>query len=121
MSSTSPRRGPGSAPIDLVDNYQQITAAKKLADVVIVTIHGGNEYFPYPRPGLRKMCRHFIDLGVDAVICHHPHVPGAYEVYEGKPIYYSIGNLVFDQNLPKPGWEEGYFVELKFDVLNGSF
>jgi len=113
--------GPGSAPIDLVDNYQQITAAKKLADVVIVTIHGGNEYFPYPRPGLRKMCRHFIDLGVDAVICHHPHVPGAYEVYEGKPIYYSIGNLVFDQNLPKPGWEEGYFVELKFDVLNGSF
>lgn len=108
--------GAGSAPIDLIDNYKQIQNAKELSDIVIVTIHGGNEYFPYPRPKLRKLCKHFVDLGVDAVICHHPHVPGAYETYKGKPIYYSIGNFIFDSSAPKPGWEEGYLVELSFDL-----
>lgn len=55
--------GAGSAPIDPIDNYQQIKQAKEHADIVIVTLHGGNEYFLYPRPGLRKLCQHFIDLG----------------------------------------------------------
>src|SRR5690606_40097485 len=75
--------GAGSAPIDPIENYQQIIQAKAQADVVIVTLHGGNEYFPYTRPGLRKICKHYIDLGADAVICHHLLVPGAYEYYEG--------------------------------------
>lgn len=113
--------GAGSAPIDLVDNFKQIEVAKKLADIIVVTIHGGNEYFPYPRPKLRKLCKHFIDLGVDAVVCHHPHVPGAYEAYSGKPIYYSIGNLLFDNSDPQDYWEQGYFVELTFDVEKKEF
>src|SRR5690606_6997335 len=94
----------GSAPIDLIDNHKQIAQAKAKADIVIVTIHGGNEYFPYPRPKLRKMCRHFIELGADAIICHHPHTAGAYETHNGKPIFYSIGNLIFDDANPRPGW-----------------
>lgn len=107
--------GPGSAPIDLIDNYVQIKKAQEDADIVIVTIHGGNEYFPYPRPGLRKLCRHFIDLGVAAVVCHHPHVPGAYEVYNDSPIFYSIGNFIFDHPNPPEGWNEGYMVEMNFN------
>src|SRR5699024_6850639 len=108
--------GPGSAPIDLIDNYVQIKKAQEDADIVIVTIHGGNEYFPYPRPGLRKLCRHFIDLGVAAVVCHHPHVPGAYEVYNDSPIFYSIGNFIFDHSNPPEGWNEGYMVEMSFNT-----
>lgn len=108
--------GPGSAPIDLIDNYVQIKKAQEDADIVIVTIHGGNEYFPYPRPGLRKLCRHFIDLGVAAVVCHHPHVPGAYEVYNDSPIFYSIGNFIFDHSNPPKGWNEGYMVEMSFNT-----
>ena len=104
---------PGSAPIDMVDNYNQIISAKEKADIVIVTLHGGNEYFPFPRPGLRKACRFYIDLGVDSVICHHPHVPGGYEVYNGKSIFYSIGNFLFDHSNPPEGWDEGYLVSLK--------
>ncbi len=104
--------GAGSAPIDPIDNYRQIKEAKIVADIVLITIHGGNEYFPYPRPGLRKLCQHYVDIGVDAVICHHPHVSGAYEVYNGSPIIYSLGNLVFDHPTPPKGWDEGYLVKL---------
>jgi poly-gamma-glutamate synthesis protein (capsule biosynthesis protein) len=111
----SENNGAGSAPIDPIDNYQQIQHAKAQADIVIVTLHGGNEYFPYPRPGLRKLCKHYIELGVDSVICHHPHVPGAYEYHQGKPIVYSLGNFLFDNANPPEGWNEGYMVKLNFD------
>jgi capsule synthesis protein PGA_cap len=85
------------------------------ADAIIVCIHGGNEYFPYPRPGLRAFCRFLIDVGADAVIGHHPHVPGPYELYRGKPIAYSLGNLIFDSRMPPPEWDEGYLAGLNLD------
>jgi poly-gamma-glutamate capsule biosynthesis protein CapA/YwtB (metallophosphatase superfamily) len=113
--------GAGCAPIDVIENYQQIKKAQQQADIVIVTMHGGNEYFPYPRPGLRKLCQHYIDLGVEAVICHHPHVPGAYEYYQNKPIIYSLGNLIFDTKKPPKDWEKGYIANLKFDPDTKSF
>lgn len=113
--------GAGSAPIDLVDNYHQIQTAKSLADIVILTLHGGNEYLPYPRPRHRKMLQHFIDLGVDAVLCHHPHVPGAYELYKGKPIVYSLGNFLFDHGNPPKDWNFGYMAKLIFDVESKAF
>ena len=117
----SEKGGVGSAPIDPIDNYQQIKQAKEQADIVIVTLHGGNEYFPYPRPGLRKLCQHYIDLGVEAVICHHPHVPGAYEYYQGRPIIYSLGNLIFDATKPPKDWELGYMAQLSFDQESKQF
>ena len=103
----------GTAPLELIDNLQQIQDARKNADFVIFTIHGGNEYFPYPRPNLRKKCKFYIKQGCDAIICHHPHVPGAYEIYEGKPIFYSLGNFLFDNDNPLSGWNEGYMVRLE--------
>ncbi|MBE0448534.1 MAG: CapA family protein [Actinobacteria bacterium] len=108
--------GAGSAPTDAIENYKQIQQAKSVSDIVIVTFHGGNEYFPFPRPGLRKLFHHFIDLGVSAVICHHPHVPGGYEYYNGKPIVYSLGNLVFDNSAPPKEWDLGYMAKLAFDL-----
>lgn len=105
----------GAAPLDPVDNVLQIESARKNADLVFVTIHGGNEYFPLPRPGLRKLCRFYVTRGADAVICHHAHVPGAYEIYEGKPIVYSLGNLIFDHPSPPEGWNQGYAVELTYN------
>jgi poly-gamma-glutamate synthesis protein (capsule biosynthesis protein) len=108
--------GAGSAPTDPIENYKQIEQAKTCADIVIVTFHGGNEYFPYPRPGLRKLFHYFVDLGVDAVISHHPHVPGGYEYYKGKLIVYSLGNLIFDNNAPPREWDLGYMAQLTFDA-----
>ena len=105
----------GTAPLDAIDNVRQIQDAKKNADFVIYTIHGGNEYFSYPRPYLRKQCQFYIEQGCDAVICHHPHVPGAYEIYNGKPIFYSLGNFLFDNDKPPTGWNEGYMVKLELN------
>ena len=106
----------GAAPLDPVDNTLQIESVRNQADLVIVSIHGGNEYFPLPRPGLRKLCRYYITRGADAVICHHTHVSGAYEIYKNKPIVYSLGNLIFDRKKPPKNWNEGYAVRLDYNI-----
>lgn len=105
---------PGAAILDTISLIEQIRAVKSKADVVVVTIHGGNEYFPYPRPGLRRLARHAVEMGADAVLCHHSHVPGATETYQGKPIHYSLGNLIFDASPAPKDWQLGYAVALKF-------
>jgi poly-gamma-glutamate capsule biosynthesis protein CapA/YwtB (metallophosphatase superfamily) len=116
FSISEPDR-PGAAPLDPIENTLQIEQARTMADLVFITIHGGNEYFPFPRPGLRKICRFYIDRGADAVICHHPHVPGAYEYYNDKLIFYSLGNLILEPlgNRPR-GWNHGYALRLEYGV-----
>lgn len=106
----------GAAPLDPVDNTLQIESVRNQVDLVFVSIHGGNEYFSLPRPGLRKLCRFYVTHGADAVICHHAHVPGAYEIYKNKPIFYSLGNLIFDHSRPPEGWNEGYAVRLEYNL-----
>lgn len=106
----------GAAPLDPVDNTLQIESVRNQVDLVVVSIHGGNEYFPLPRPGLRKLCRFYINRGADAVICHHTHVSGAYEIYKNKPIVYSLGNLIFDRQKPPKNWNEGYAVRLDYNI-----
>jgi poly-gamma-glutamate synthesis protein (capsule biosynthesis protein) len=116
----------GAAPLDSIDTVCQIEHARGKADFLFVSVHGGNEYFPYPRPGLRKICRYFVDKGADGVICHHPHVPGAYEFYKDTLIVYSLGNLIFDNKKPPLGWNEGYAVYFELDkkekrIINCDF
>ena len=74
----------------------QISEAKKSSDLVITTFHWGNEY---SLRSLRQqeLAHLAIDSGADAIIGHHPHWVQEIEIYKGKPIYYSLGNLVFDQ------------------------
>jgi poly-gamma-glutamate synthesis protein (capsule biosynthesis protein) len=96
-------------------NLEAINEAKAKSDYIIITLHGGNEYFNLPRPKLRELCKYFIDLGVNAVICHHPHVPGGYEVYKDSPIVYSLGNLIFDNIVDNEEWNDGYFFQLNLD------
>ena len=38
--------------------------------------------------------------GADALICHHTHTLQTIETFKGKPIYYSIGNFIFDPTKP---------------------
>ena len=106
----------GANPIDTIDLVEALQQARNEAELIIVTIHGGNEYHPFPRPGLRKLCRFLVRCGAHAVICHHPHVPGAYELFRGQPIVYSLGNLIFDHHKPPSGWDTGYAVRLTFNV-----
>ena len=77
--------------------FDEIKNLKKIADIVIVTPHWGEEYKKNPSEKMRKWAHEFIDAGADAVIGTHPHVVGTNEDYKGKKIYYSLGNFVFDQ------------------------
>lgn len=73
-----------------------ISQAKKEADVVIVCAHGGNELMPLPSPQRRQQLRNLIDAGADLVIGHHPHVAQGWERYDGRYIFYSLGDFYFD-------------------------
>ena len=67
---------------------------------IIVSLHWGGEHTLRPVPLQRQLAHQLIDAGVDALICHHTHTLQTIEQYQGKPIYYSIGNFIFDQKKP---------------------
>lgn len=100
---------------DPIKSFYEICNAKKSVDFVIVVYHGGNEYYELPSPELKKSFHYFVDLGADAVICHHAHVFSGFEFYKSKPIIYGLGNFFF----PYPGepkeWHYGLICILNFD------
>jgi gamma-polyglutamate biosynthesis protein CapA len=75
----------------------QISATTSSADLIITTFHWGAEYQKTPTSRQIFLAHLAIDSGADIVVGHHPHWTQTEEVYQGKPIYYSLGNLVFDQ------------------------
>ena len=106
----------GSNPINPIQQYYAINEAKKQADHVIVICHGGIEFFQYPTPRMVEWYRFFIDVGADAVINHHQHCYSGYEIYNGKPIFYGLGNFCFDRfDKRNSSWNNGYLVELIFE------
>lgn len=104
----------GSAPLCLIDNFKQITEARANADTVIVIVHGGHEGYELPSPRMKKTYRWFTDIGADVVINHHQHCYSGYENYNGKLIFYGLGNFCFDSHLRNDIWNEGYMVALDF-------
>ena len=87
----------GIAIIDDAKIKQAIENARDKVDVLAVLFHWGNEYQQKPRVDQIARARRVIDWGADMVIGNHPHVVQISEVYKEKPIYYSLGNFVFDQ------------------------
>ncbi len=67
-------------------------------DWLIVSIHWGNEYLPTAENWRVKLAHQMIDNGADIIHGHHPHVLQPPETYQNKPIFYSLGNFIFDQN-----------------------
>ncbi len=80
---------------------QIITKAKKENDFVFLNVHWGEEYKTVPTIRQKDLAHKFVDAGADLIIGHHPHVIQPMEVYKEKPIFYSLGNFVFDQSSPK--------------------
>ncbi len=71
-------------------------------DRVLVFPHCGVEYQPKHSSTQQTLYRSWIDQGADVVIGAHPHVIEDAEMYKGKPIIYSLGNLLFDQSFSVP-------------------
>ncbi|MFA6551463.1 MAG: CapA family protein [Patescibacteria group bacterium] len=75
----------------------QITDVKTRADLVIVNMHWGVEYEPTSRQNIQTLGHKIVDAGADMIIGGHPHVAQEMEIYNNKPIFYSLGNFIFDQ------------------------
>lgn len=92
---------------------EAVREAKQRADVVVVSMHAGNEYEATPNESQVRFAHTAIDAGADVVIGHHPHVVQTMERYKNKYIFYSLGNFVFDQYDP-PETKEGLAIKLLF-------
>ncbi len=105
---------PGSARMTKSFLKKDIAAARRAgADIVIVFPHWGIEYRAKPTAGQRNLAHLAIDAGADLVIGNHPHWAEGMEIYKGKPIWYALGNLVFDQTWSEPTME-GITLEMTF-------
>lgn len=110
----------GCAWINSPEINKQVIENKSKCDYLFVISHGGFEYMDVPLPEWRDRYRELIDLGVDAIIGSHPHVPQGVEVYKNKPIFYSLGNFYFDnsnKNKPKY-WDNGLLGIV--EIVNGE-
>ncbi|MGP1550054.1 MAG: CapA family protein [Prevotella fusca] len=67
---------------------------------ILILLHWGWEHHLKATPQQREDARRLIDAGADAIIGHHSHTLQTIETYRGKPIYYGIGNFIFDQRKP---------------------
>jgi len=105
---------PGSASFTEKNVISDVQKARDSgAEIVIVFPHWGTEYDPTPFAGQQALAHAAIEAGADMVIGNHAHWAGAVEVYEGKPIWYALGNFVFDQTWSEPTME-GITLELTF-------
>lgn len=114
---------PGEAGVQMEDVgqlYYWLTEEKKNSDVVILVVHGGSEYFPLPSPRRLRRARLYVDFGADAVIYHHTHVVSAFEEYNGSPIFYGLGNFVFDRPGSGLEWNTGMVARLSIDGSQGK-
>lgn len=75
----------------------EIKKIKNSADIIVVYPHWGSEYQVLFSKNQQKDAHAFIDAGADFIIGSHPHVIQPMELYRGKPIFYSLGNFIFDQ------------------------
>ncbi len=82
-------------------------------DVLVVSMHWGVEYNAHPTSGQRKLAARLVDLGADVIVGHHPHWVQDTERMESVPVYYSLGNLIFDQPWSEPT-KKGLVVRLTF-------
>jgi poly-gamma-glutamate synthesis protein (capsule biosynthesis protein) len=106
---------PGYSAYDSADAQKQI-AEHNDSDMIIAYLHFGNEYSNSPNEDQVKIAHELIDYGADVVLGSHPHVTQGIEVYKGKPVFYSLGNFIFDQS--NTATHSAYFVKL--DVVDNT-
>ena len=82
-------------------------------DFQIVYIHWGDEYMLKHNSTQEVLAKQLIDAGADTIIGHHPHVVQDIDVYKDKPIFYSLGNFIFDQYF-SVDVQQGLLLKLSF-------
>ncbi len=102
---------PGTAPLLQNVMEEDIKRLRPKVDLILVMPHWGKEYIATPEPRQVDLAHAALDAGADLVVGGHAHWPKGMEVYEGKPIFYGVGNFLLDQS-----WSEetstGIFAEV---------
>jgi len=93
----SPER-PGTAWLDPAQTLADVQAASGQADVVVLSLHWGNEYTYAVTEEQRTFAQEAIAAGADLILGHHSHNAQAMKIGETWLAAYSLGNFVFDQN-----------------------
>lgn len=95
---------------------EEIAAIKQRCRWCVVVAHGGEEFTSLPTPYTRDRYLAYLEMGADAVVCHHPHVPMNYERVGDKLIFYSLGNFIFDTPYQRAQFhtDEGVLLKLRF-------
>ena len=113
---------PGNNFMNIEAMQSAVKNVRPEADIVIVSMHSGDEYEPASDRQIR-FAHAAIDAGADMVIGTHPHVLQKIEEYKGKYIMYSLGNFVFDQMWSIPT-TQSVIAKFTFDkkgVVQGEF
>ena len=79
---------------ELQNNLDSLSSS---TDMQIIYIHWGEEYILKHDGKQEALAKQLIDAGADAIIGHHPHVVQDIDIYKNRPIFYSLGNFIFDQ------------------------
>jgi poly-gamma-glutamate capsule biosynthesis protein CapA/YwtB (metallophosphatase superfamily) len=87
--------------------------------VLFVQLHWGAEHTLIPLTAQKQDAYQLIDAGADGIIGHHSHTVQSIEIYKEKPIYYSIGNFIFDQS--KPINTKGIMVRIEIEKSSVKF
>lgn len=112
----------GTCPLNPIQQFYKIKEARENADYVLIIVHGGHEHFQLPSLRMKEIYRFFIDAGADAVVNHHQHCYSGYEIYNGKPIFFGLGNLLFDNERQRNSiWNEGFMTVIQFNEKNIGF
>ena len=78
-------------------DFMLVEKAKEDVDSLIISVHWGVEYTDTPTELQKKWARQLVEAGADFIVGHHPHTIQTNETIGGVPVYYSVGNLSFDQ------------------------
>ena len=96
---------------DMEDNLRWVRDARRMADWVFVSFHchESGDHGDAPPDFLQEFARACIDAGADGFLGHGPHVTRAVEIYQGKPIFYSLGNFIFQNDTVR--WQPAFNYE----------
>lgn len=96
--------------VDKAEILNGIRHAKHMSDFVVATIHAHNpgNWSDQPAAFLPELARATIDAGADQFVGHGPHQLRGIEIYKGKPIFYSLGNFIFQLDLLDPVGQDLY-------------
>ncbi|MBI2890993.1 MAG: CapA family protein [Nitrospirae bacterium] len=99
LDLTQPDSRAGSAALDAAVRHK-LRLSRRLSHWTIAYVHWGSELLDWPDARQVSQARWLIEHGADVVIGHHPHVVQQATCVSGRPVFYSLGNHLFDQRYP---------------------